>query len=274
MPSFSYSLLLPSAQRATLQRMAGRRGLNGPIVLCLVGGASSSVGALVTVSITTVRAPLCRPATATSRSVTSAVSNTKYRSTSTGHITFRNNLHGAVVLVLLPDCDAVLHYLISLSNAAVVQLLTLCFLLSDLWPFISSHQSSRTAAGVIGHPGHPAQSPVVLVSSLVSAFATPQPPSSEAKSVRERVGKLKNARNLRVPVSFIYLTSTPWLQFLVINNKDFTFSSSLFQSVVTGDPGHPGIHAPSPVEVVSRLVSACATIRLHRMVVKSVLVMP
>lgn len=58
-----------------MQMMAGRRGLNGPIVLCRVGGASSSVGALATVLITTVREPLCRPATATSRSVTSAVSS-------------------------------------------------------------------------------------------------------------------------------------------------------------------------------------------------------
>lgn len=57
-----------------MQKTAGRRGLNGPIVPCRVGGASSSVGALATVSITTARAPLCRPATATSRSVTSDVS--------------------------------------------------------------------------------------------------------------------------------------------------------------------------------------------------------
>lgn len=57
-----------------MQRTAGRRGLNGPIVPCHVGVASSSVGALATVSITTVRAPLCKPETVTSRSVTSAVS--------------------------------------------------------------------------------------------------------------------------------------------------------------------------------------------------------
>lgn len=57
-----------------MQRMAGRRGLNGPIVLCHVGGASSSVDALATVSITTARGPLFRPATATSKSVISAVS--------------------------------------------------------------------------------------------------------------------------------------------------------------------------------------------------------
>lgn len=57
-----------------MQRTDGRRGLNGPIVLCHVGGASSSVDALATVSITTVRAAQCRPATATYRSVTSAVS--------------------------------------------------------------------------------------------------------------------------------------------------------------------------------------------------------
>lgn len=73
-PSLSYSLPLPPAQRATLQRTAGHSGLNGLIVPCHVGGASSSVGALATVSITTARAPLCRPATATSSSVTSDVS--------------------------------------------------------------------------------------------------------------------------------------------------------------------------------------------------------
>lgn len=56
-----------------MQRMAGRRGLNGLIVLCHVGGASSSVAAPAIVSITTVRAPLYRLVTATSRSVTSAV---------------------------------------------------------------------------------------------------------------------------------------------------------------------------------------------------------
>lgn len=162
--------------RVTLQRTAGRRGLNGPIVPCLVGGASSSVGVLVTVSITTARAPPCRPATATSRSVTNA--------------------------------------------------------------------SSKTAAGVIGHPGLPAPSPVAMVSSPGSASATPPPLSLEAKNAWETAGKLKIARNLRVP------------------------------SMVTGDPGHPGICALSPAGVASRLVSVCVTIHLHSMVVKSVLVMP
>lgn len=71
------SYYLPFAQRVTLQRTVGHRGLNGPIVLHHVGGASSSVAALAIVSITTVRAPRCRPETATYRSVTSDVSSAK-----------------------------------------------------------------------------------------------------------------------------------------------------------------------------------------------------
>lgn len=71
-PFLSY--YLPFAQRVTLQRIVGHHGLNGPIVLHRVGGASSSAGALAIVSITTVRAPRCRPETATYRSVTSDVS--------------------------------------------------------------------------------------------------------------------------------------------------------------------------------------------------------
>uniref|UniRef100_A0A8C5I502 Thrombospondin 1b n=1 Tax=Gouania willdenowi TaxID=441366 RepID=A0A8C5I502_GOUWI len=56
------------------------------------------------------------------------------------------------------------------------------------------------AAGATGHPGHPVQSPVELVSSPVSASATPQPPSSVAKNVKEKVAKLINVRCLLVPV--------------------------------------------------------------------------
>lgn len=74
-PFLSYDL--PLAQRVTLQRTVGHRGLNGPIVLHHVDAASSSVVALAIVSITTVRAPRCRPETAIYRSVTSDVSSAK-----------------------------------------------------------------------------------------------------------------------------------------------------------------------------------------------------
>lgn len=61
------------------------------------------------------------------------------------------------------------------------------------------------AAGVTGHHGQAAQSPVVLVSSPVSASATPRLLSWEARTVLERDGKPKRVQSLHVPVSFFIL---------------------------------------------------------------------
>ena len=78
-PSVSLSHCVPT-QRGTLLTTAGPCGLNGPIVPCPADGACSSAGAPATASITTATARQCRRATATSRSVTSAVSDLFSRS--------------------------------------------------------------------------------------------------------------------------------------------------------------------------------------------------
>lgn len=57
------------------------------------------------------------------------------------------------------------------------------------------------ATGAIGHPGHLALSPAVLVSSPVSASATPPPLSSEERTVRARDGKPRSVRSLPARVS-------------------------------------------------------------------------
>lgn len=62
-------------------------------------------------------------------------------------------------------------------------------------------QSSRMAAGVFGHPGHHAPSLVALVSSPVSASATPPSLSWEERTARGRAGKLRSARSLSARVS-------------------------------------------------------------------------
>lgn len=51
-------------------------------------------------------------------------------------------------------------------------------------------------------------------------------------------------------------------------------SSCLHQSMATGVPGLPGIHAVSPAEVVNRLGNACAIILHHSTAVKSASVKP
>lgn len=80
-------------------------------------------------------------------------------------------------------------------------LLNMIFLDCSPLTLISGHQSSKMAAGVTGRLGHPALSPVVLVSSPVSVCVTPPPPSLEARAVLERVDKLRSVRSLHAQVS-------------------------------------------------------------------------
>ncbi len=57
------------------------------------------------------------------------------------------------------------------------------------------------AAGVTGHHGLPARSPVVLALSHASVSATPQHLKWKAKIARVKVGKLRDVRNHHVRVS-------------------------------------------------------------------------
>lgn len=86
-------------------------------------------------------------------------------------------------------------------NAFTPELLTHNLHLLDL-------QSSRMAAGASGHPGRPAPSPAALVSSPVSASATPPSLSWAARTARGRAGKLKSARSLSARVSPIICSTT------------------------------------------------------------------
>lgn len=99
---------------------------------------------------------------------------------------------------------------------------------------------SRMAAGVTGHPGLPARSPVVLVLSHASVSATPQHLKWKAKIARVKVGKLKSVRNHHV------------------------------RSMEAGDHGRPGILALPPVAVESKTVNVFAITRYPCMVAKAV----
>lgn len=76
----------------------------------------------------------------------------------------------------------------------------ICFLITDLLSFIYYLQSSKTAAGVTGRLGHPALSPVVLVSSPVSVCVTRPPLSLGARAVWERADKLRSVISLHAQV--------------------------------------------------------------------------
>lgn len=69
------------------------------------------------------------------------------------------------------------------------------------------------AAGVTGHHGLPARSPVVLALSHASVSATPQHLKWKAKIARVKVGKLRDVRNHHVRVSEHPI---PYVHFLFI----------------------------------------------------------
>lgn len=62
-------------------------------------------------------------------------------------------------------------------------------------------QLNKMAAGVTGHPGPPAQSPVVLALSLAFVSVTLQHLKWKAKIARVKVGKPRGVRNHHVRVS-------------------------------------------------------------------------
>lgn len=74
------------------------------------------------------------------------------------------------------------------------------------------------AAGAFGPPGHPALSPVALVSSPVSASVTPPSLSWEERTARGRAGKLRSARSLSARVSRFGSICLPTRQHL--QNRD------------------------------------------------------
>lgn len=116
--SFMHPLPL---QQATTQKTAGPPGLSGPSVLWLAAVASSSAAALATASTASVRAPLCRPVTATHKNVTNAVSRQTF-------------LTLTLLQYVFPEHDELMAHTSIHSQAgwSLEPLVTLVFLLCDL----------------------------------------------------------------------------------------------------------------------------------------------
>lgn len=135
-------------------------------------------------------------------------------------------------------------------------------------------KSSKTAAGVTGRLGHPAPSPVVLVSSPVSVCVTPPPPSLEARAVQERVDKLRSVRSLRARVSSGRPTALKCNIQQDRTKKSVMIPPCYPQSMGTGGLGHRGTRALLPVAVAYNFVSVSAMTPNQNMAEKIVLVMP